>query len=133
MDSIKVLLNKEFLLFLLGVLLLGWICYDGLELMVGWWERDEYSHGYMIPLVAIYLAWQKREALAQTAQPGSWLGLLVLAGALMVWLLGEVSSIYTIIQYAFWHQMMFKTKPAGADLLLSYLVLSGGFPHFYFQ
>ena len=102
MDSIKVLLNKEFLLFLLGVLLLGWICYDGLELMVGWWERDEYSHGYMIPLVAIYLAWQKREALAQTAQPGSWLGLLVLAGALMVWLLGEVSSIYTIIQYAFW-------------------------------
>ena len=77
MDSIKVLLNKEFLLFLLGVLLLGWICYDGLELMVGWWERDEYSHGYMIPLVAINLAWQKREALAQTAQPGSWLGLLL--------------------------------------------------------
>ena len=70
--------------------------------MVAWWERDEYSHGYLIPLVAAYLAYQKRVALAAVARPGSWLGVLVLFAALGIWLLGEISSIYTIIQYGFW-------------------------------
>lgn len=95
-------LSKNFILFVVSALLLGWVCYDGLALMVSWWDREEYSHGYMIPFVAAYLAWQKREELAQTQQSGSLFGLLVLLGALCVWLLGEISSIYTIIQYAFW-------------------------------
>ena len=102
MDEKNIFLSKGFFLFVISVGLLGWLCYDGLALMVGWWERDEYSHGYMIPLVAAYLAWQKRDALAKAAQPGTWLGIVVVLGALFVWLLGEVSAIYTIIQYAFW-------------------------------
>ncbi|MGB5325939.1 MAG: VPLPA-CTERM-specific exosortase XrtD [Pseudomonadales bacterium] len=102
MNGTNVFLRKEFFLFLASVALLGWVCLDGLQLMVKWWERDEYSHGYMIPFVALYLAWQRRSALAAVAQPGSPLGIFVLVGALAVWLLGEISAIYTIIQYAFW-------------------------------
>lgn len=101
MDIKSILLSKEMLLLLLATALLGWVCYDGLSLMVTWWDREEYSHGPMIPLVAIYLLWQKRFVLANTTEGGSYLGLLVLGLALFAWLLGELSAIYTIIQYAF--------------------------------
>ena len=46
--------------------------------MVGWWERDEYSHGYMIPLVAVYLLWQKRFVLASNIESGSYAGVVLL-------------------------------------------------------
>ena len=101
MDIRSIVLSKQSLLLVIAIALLAWVCYDGLALMVSWWERDEYSHGYMIPLVALYLLWQKRYLLAEQAESGSYLGVLVLLGALMAWLLGELSAIYTIIQYAF--------------------------------
>jgi exosortase D (VPLPA-CTERM-specific) len=82
-------------------LLIGFIYYDGLELMVGWWEREEYSHGYMIPLVALFLAWQKQAEIVKTAKSGSLWSVVALALALCVFLMGELSGIYTVIQYAF--------------------------------
>ncbi|MEE8057516.1 MAG: VPLPA-CTERM-specific exosortase XrtD [Pseudomonadales bacterium] len=88
-------------LLVLAVGALGFIFYDGLELMVKWWERDEYSHGYMIPLVAFYLIWQKQEELPAAVIKGSWTGVALLVVGLFVFLMGELSSIYTVIQYAF--------------------------------
>ena len=32
---------------------------DGLAMMVSYWEdRKEYSHGYLIPIIALYLVWK---------------------------------------------------------------------------
>ena len=101
MDIQSLMFKKETLLLVLSIAVLGWVCYDGLELMVGWWDKDEYSHGYMIPLVAIYLLWQKRFVLAEQTEGGSYAGVTLLLLALFAWLLGELSAIYTIIQYAF--------------------------------
>ena len=101
LDIQSILFKKESLLLILSIVILGWVCYDGLELMVGWWEKDEYSHGYMIPLVSLYLLWQKRFVLAQQVEGGSYAGVALLLLALFTWLLGELSAIYTIIQYAF--------------------------------
>ena len=100
-EMLSIFLAKKFLLLVFSVIVLGWICYDGLELMVSWWDRDEYSHGWMIPGVAIYLLWCKRNVLAEKAELGSYKGLILLGLSLFTWLLGELSSIYTIIQYAF--------------------------------
>ena len=97
----NIILRKDFLLYVLAIALLGVISYDGLVEMAKFWEKDEYSHGYMIPLVAAFLAWQKRETLAEVARPGSWLAIAVLLASLFLWLLGEISAIYTLIQYAF--------------------------------
>ena len=101
MDIQKVFFSKEFLLALLALGLLGWLCLDGLSLMVDWWDREEYSHGFLIPVVAVYLVWQKRFSLAQHAENGSYWGIVCLFLAIFAWLLGELSAIYTIIQYAF--------------------------------
>ena len=42
---------------LFSLFCLGAAFYDGLALMVDWWSREEYSHGYLIPGVAIFLIW----------------------------------------------------------------------------
>ena len=102
MNELNVLLNRKNLLLIVGLALLVFLCIDGLEWMVGAWDREEYSHGYMIPLVALYLAWQKRETLMQEAGSGSVLGFVVLFAAVTLAFLGEISSIVTLIQYAFW-------------------------------
>ena len=35
--------------------MLGLIYYDGLELMVVWWNtREEYGHGYIIPFITLF-------------------------------------------------------------------------------
>ena len=89
-------------LLLLALGLLGYIFYNGLALMVSWWDRDEYSHGYMIPMVAAYLVWRLQDKIPAPMQAGgSWLGPLMVLGGLFAFVLGEMSTVYTIIQYGF--------------------------------
>ena len=93
-------------LILLGILflgfgMLGYIFYDGLVFMASFWEKDEYSHGYMIPLVALYLVWQKQEKLVEVINKGSWLGAAMVLAGLVLFLMGELGSLYVLIQYGF--------------------------------
>ena len=74
---------------------------DGLSLMVTWWERDEYSHGYMIPLVAGFLFWQRLPSLGKESLAPSWWGAIGMICAITCWAMGEISALYTITQYAF--------------------------------
>ncbi len=88
----------------IGVLLLGLLIvvfWDGLALMVRWWSQEEYNHGYLIPVVALYLLWLRADDLRKLDLRGSWTGLIFVAAGLAGLILGELSAIYTIIQYAF--------------------------------
>ena len=56
----KILILKESPVFWAGValsvLLLIFIHFEGLSLMVSWWEsREEYGHGFMIPFITAFL------------------------------------------------------------------------------
>ncbi|WP_167854963.1 VPLPA-CTERM-specific exosortase XrtD [Mangrovimicrobium sediminis] len=81
------------------------VCYifwDGLvEMEWRWANIEEYSHGYMIPFVAFFLFYQKLPALIRLNWRGRWLGPLLMAGAMLGWFLGDLSSIYIIVHYAF--------------------------------
>jgi exosortase D (VPLPA-CTERM-specific) len=81
--------------------LLGFVFYDGLALMVTWWERDEYSHGYMIPLVALFLIYQRQQGIPERVGKGAWLAVPALIFGVFLFFLGELSAIYTVIQYGF--------------------------------
>jgi exosortase D (VPLPA-CTERM-specific) len=72
-----------------------------MQLFDVWNLRPEYSHGILIPLVSLFLVWRQRHTLATTPFHGSWLGLFVVAGGLSLWLIGEFSTIDTIVQYGF--------------------------------
>ncbi len=77
------------------------LSYDGLSLMVKWWEREEYSHGYLIPVIAGFLIWQRKNEIAEIASRNSWMGVLIVLFGVIAFFMGELGTIYTIIQYAF--------------------------------
>jgi len=64
------------------------------------WHREEYSHGFLIPLVSGYLLWQRRHLIRQTATRGSWSGVALAAAGLAIYFLGALASITTIDTYA---------------------------------
>ena len=79
-----------------------WLFWDGLYRMWGWWiDIPEYSHALLIPPIAAFLIWQQKDRLERVSFTGSWWGvcLVLLGGALLV--VGQLGTIYTLIQYAY--------------------------------
>lgn len=74
---------------------------DGLKVMVATWSMDEYSHAYLLPFIALFLIWQKKEALERIPMRGSWLGLLIVLAGLLLFFAGELATLYAVVQYAF--------------------------------
>lgn len=80
---------------------IGFTFYDGIEAIIRQWHAsEEYSHGYLIPLISGFLVWQKRDQLARLQFSGSWTGWLVCLAGIGLYFLGELSTLYIIIQYA---------------------------------
>jgi exosortase len=66
------------------------------------WGRADYSYGYIIPLVALYLVWEKRgELLALPAAP-SWWGFFALAPGLALFWLGELAGEFFTLYLSLW-------------------------------
>lgn len=81
------------------VLLIFW---DGLRALIRTWEvQEEYSYGYLIPFITLFLIWQKKALLESRKFNGAWLGFAFVALGLALSLVGKLSTIYLIAQYAF--------------------------------
>lgn len=68
--------------------------------LYGVWHYEEYSHGFLIPLVSAYLLWQRRRLFEQTPFRSSWAGVAVAAVGLAIYFTGTVASITTVDTYA---------------------------------
>ncbi len=78
------------------------VFFDGLEYMVRIWEtREEYSHGYLIPLMTLFFIWLKKDLIENAEYVKSWGSVALVAVGLVLLLVGELATIYTIQQYAF--------------------------------
>ncbi len=66
-----------------------------------WNLQPEYSHGVLIPFLSLYLVWRRREELRDLPFTGSWHGLWLIGSGVLLWLLGELSTIYWLVQYGF--------------------------------
>ena len=73
-----------------GVLLVYWQVF--VRLVDAWIVDGNYSHGFLILPVAAYLVWERRGRLAAAPVRPSWVGLLVLAGGIVVLLAGLLGS-----------------------------------------
>ncbi len=74
---------------------------DGVLFMTFQWSAAEYSHGYLIPLIAFLLVWQKSRDLSKTEFSGAWSGAFIVFAGVAIFLVGELGTVYTVIQYAF--------------------------------
>ncbi len=70
------------------------------ELIVRWDKQEEYSHGYMLPFITLYFIWLKKDQIRQSEFSGSWLSLFIVIPALTIFLIGEVSALFILIQYS---------------------------------
>ena len=78
------------------------LCWSGVFNMTQiWFGREEYSHGVLIPFIALYLIWQKHHELADMHFTGAWLGFLAVLCGLFVYYAGELSTLFVLVQYAF--------------------------------
>lgn len=84
-----------------ALVIAGGIFFDSLRLVVGGWESEEYSHGYIIPFITLFLVWQQKDRLEQMKFKGSWLGVGIVFLGLVLFVLGELATIYAVTQYAF--------------------------------
>jgi len=75
--------------------------HESASLMVLWWEKDEYSHGYLIAPVVAFLIWQKKDLLERIQFTGSWAGIVVVIFGLSLYFAGELNAPYILIQYGF--------------------------------
>ena len=82
--------------------LFGYIFLDGLkELERIWALREEYSYGYMIPFITLFLIWQKKEILERLEFKGSWVGVFIVLLGFGLFVLGNLSTLFLVVQYAF--------------------------------
>lgn len=83
-------------------LALGVLYFALLREMAGDWAIDpNYSHGYLVPFIAAYFLWQRREKLMEAeSQPAS-TGLLVMGAGLGMFFLGDLAAEYFTMRFSF--------------------------------
>ena len=83
--------------------LLATIGFSGalLELVRRWSTQEEYSHGFLIPFVAAWLLWTRRDALLAAIGRPSWIGAALILLAMAMHVMGQFSAIFILSQLAF--------------------------------
>lgn len=94
---------RDLLLVVLAALL-GLVFADALiELEAVWRKKLEYSHGYMIPPISLWLALARAHAIQAEAMrgriKGHWSGPLLVMVGLALAALGDLATIYVVVQF----------------------------------
>ncbi|MCW8856269.1 MAG: VPLPA-CTERM-specific exosortase XrtD [Kangiella sp.] len=81
--------------------LLGYIYFDGFIRLVDVWEKqEEYSFGYLIPFITLFLIWQRKDILEKNEFPGSWVGVATALTGILIFIVGELTTLYLLIHYS---------------------------------
>ena len=69
-----------------------------LQMSQVWQAQDEYSHAYFLPLISLFLVWQRKNELVAMDLRGSFAGVGVMLVGIMFGLLGQLAAVYTVQQ-----------------------------------
>ena len=95
--------NKTRFLLLLAAVVVSLVAFSGglLNQYSRWMNEDEYSHGILIPAIALWMLWDRREALTLSIGSPKWSGLLLIFVSVLMLLIGELSAIFILVQTGF--------------------------------
>jgi exosortase len=65
-----------------------------------WSQNDNYSHGFIVPLIAGYMIWQKRDNLKNLEINNNNWGLLVIAAGMLIFLTGNIGAELFLMRFA---------------------------------
>ncbi len=57
-----------------------------------WWTDSNFSHGFFVPLFSAFVLWRDRFRLASLAVKPSWLGAVIVAGSLVMLVVGSLGA-----------------------------------------
>jgi exosortase len=89
----------------------------GRKLVADWATDDNYSHGFLVVPVALFLAWERREALRAAVGRPSVVGLAIVAGSLAVLAAGTLGA------------ELFLTRVAMVGVLAGAVLFAFGWAH----
>lgn len=64
------------------------------DLIDSWWNNENYSHGFLVPLIAGYMVWRKRHELAKTEVKPSGAGLVMTLAGMIMFVVGNAGAEY---------------------------------------
>jgi exosortase D (VPLPA-CTERM-specific) len=108
-----------------------------LELVRRWNGQEEYSHGFLIPIITAWLLWTRRHSLRASVGQPSFAGVALILLALGMHLVGELSAIWILSQIGFVITLMGIVLAIGgysllrvAFIPLAYLLFAIPLPYF---
>ena len=72
-----------------------------LELVHRWSIQEEYSHGFLIPVIVAWLLWTRRDALIASIGRPSWTGPVLILLAAVMHIIGKLSALFLLSQVGF--------------------------------
>ena len=87
----------------LYALVLGAVYYSTLQWLVGHdWAAEDFNYCYLIPLIVLYLIWEKRDKLSSLPSSVSWVGILPICLGLVLFWLGDLAGEFFSLYISFW-------------------------------
>lgn len=75
------------------IALVAWLWRDWADMVDQWWNSSTYNHILLVPFIVGWLVWMRAGELARLEPRAWWPGLLLVAGALFLWVLGAISGL----------------------------------------
>jgi len=66
------------------------------SLVLAWYENENYSHGFLIIPIAVYLVWRNRQRLTETQVKPAWWGLPLVVFSLLLYVVSSYAEIRTV-------------------------------------
>ncbi|MEW8028002.1 MAG: VPLPA-CTERM-specific exosortase XrtD [Candidatus Thiodiazotropha sp.] len=83
------------------VILLVYGFWEGItDMLDRWGIKEEYGYAYFLPFISAYLIWQRRDRLVEAAFQPSWIGVVVVLMAGLLFFMGMIATTFTLVQYA---------------------------------
>ena len=70
------------------------------DLVVDWATDSNYSHGFLVPLISIYLVWKNRKELAEIETSPNKFGLFLVICGMILFILGNGASEYFTVRFS---------------------------------
>lgn len=86
--------------------LVALLYYDGLAHMVRGWGSEDYNYCYLVPVVILYMIWEKRDAVKRLPVQVSGFGFLLFLPALALFWFGELGGEYLTLYLSAWMMVM---------------------------
>ena len=88
------------LLLVLLLAILGLYHHTGAGMVSIWSRSDTYAHGFVVPLISLWLIWRIRHSLAALQPHPAPLAWLLMLGAAGLWLAGDLVAVNSVTQFA---------------------------------